>query len=79
MKFKTVVYPTPKSNDSDDVRWEAPNGSVQGYGFIPKEGEPLIHVVRCPRCHNENYMSQPVCISCGFSPNPKPKEEDATH
>lgn len=74
MTFKTVMYPTPDTHDSNDIRWETEDGRVQGYGYQSKESGD-IHIRRCPRCHNENYMSQTVCITCGFSPNPVEKTE----
>lgn len=78
MKFKTVMYPTADDHDSDDIRWEAPDGSIQGYGFMSKGVDRTIHVVRCPKCHNENYMAQSVCVHCGFDPNPKEEHEQKT-
>ena len=69
MKYKTVLYPKPDNYDHNDIRWETPDGKVVGFGYMGK-ADKEIHIQRCPRCHNENYMAQTVCISCGFSPSP---------
>lgn len=71
MKYKTILEVTPDDHDSDDVRWRAPDSSVQGYGFMPKDPEKrIIHVIRCPACKKENYLANPVCVWCSFNPNP---------
>lgn len=70
MLFQTVLYPSDESVGFDDVRWETPNKKVVGFGYRDKSTY-MIHVQRCPNCHNENYMAQICCVVCGFNPNPK--------
>lgn len=68
MKLQLVVTPTPADHDSDNCTWKDEQGKYRGGGYIPKEEPKVVHITRCPNCLGENYMSQPICIKCGFVP-----------
>lgn len=76
MKFKKMVSGIIKPDKSRDVRWKAPNGTIQGYGYL-SDTDHLIHVIHCPSCGGENYMAQTVCVKCGFDANPEATKEEA--
>jgi hypothetical protein len=73
-KLTMVFRVNGPSYDHDDILWFDDQGNFFGLGYIGRGDDKTIRVVRCPECVNENYMSQPICIKCGFFPNPKEKE-----
>lgn len=72
----TNIYPTPDTSDSNDVRWIDQGGVERGFGYMSKQGDKSIHIVRCPMCENENYLHQTICITCGFDPNPEEEKSE---
>jgi hypothetical protein len=83
MKLELLVFEYKEGHDSDDCTWVGKDKDgdkeLRGGGFIPVGGERkgIIHIVRCPECLRENYMSQTVCINCGFTPDEKSRLEAA--
>lgn len=73
MKLIATFYQTSDDYDSDEVRWVDEDHNPHGFGFMSKK-TGIIHIRYCPVCGGENYMSQQVCVGCGFSPNPKGKD-----
>jgi hypothetical protein len=68
LHLHAVVITMPPEFDHDDVRWEDDLGMSHGFGYRGK-GDGEIHVTVCQVCSNENYLSQSICIFCGFDPN----------
>ncbi len=69
--FDLDIQLTPQSHDSDDVNILDKKGEKIGYAFRSKD-DGKFHIMRCPRCHKENYLmnvSQGDCAWCGFSLN----------
>lgn len=75
MILTTVLQIQPDSYDHDLIYWIDENGEKHGLGMVGKDagGQRIwvIHIVRCPRCDNENYHTQSICVACGFDPTPK--------
>lgn len=71
--FDLDIQITPPDHDSDDVVVRDKKGNKIGYAFRSKK-DGRFHIMRCPRCHLENYamqVSEGSCAWCGFSLNKK--------
>lgn len=63
----------PQNYDHDDVSFYTDDGEqLNGHGFLPRDGDQTIGLVRCPVCQKENYalnVSTGTCYACGFDAN----------
>lgn len=71
--YKTIIIKNPQC-DSDDVRWQKPDGSEVGYGYFNRDTK-YISLMRCPCCNRENYamnVSSGMCTWCPYKANGEP-------
>lgn len=84
MKGETimVIKNSPPHYDHDEVVFEI-DGVIKGFGFIPREGDKTVALIRCPRCGRENYalnVASGKCTWCPFNTSSiKHTERDITH
>lgn len=66
--MEAIIYQTPDSNDSHDVRFDD-NGTIKGFGFLPKKKTaPIIALIKCPQCDKENYAFSVMSGECAWCP-----------
>lgn len=64
-EIKTVIYKNPPGHDHDDVRFNI-SGEIRGFGFLPKEGDKTIGLIKCPDWERENYVMSVVIGLCAY-------------
>jgi len=77
--FDLDIRITPDDYDSDDVYIKDKKGNQIGYAYRSKD-DGRFHIMRCPRCHLENYamtISEGSCAWCGFTLNDKKHDGDS--
>ncbi len=57
---------------SNGVKWELPDRSIVGRGFVRKNGKFALQHCPNPKCNQENYAISVyigICAWCGFDAN----------